>query len=149
MSANTPGMASCFCLPTKVCVDRRPLSCRKQSCHLLHQACVCVLPVAGTIAVCSCERNDFALLRNIQARFVGWAVLETALRQVAYLGIVKAPLHKNRNNCVHSLPKCCCVSRCSALVLFHFLLSSFLSLPSPPLPISLLPSPSLLQSRWV
>ena len=77
-----------------------------------------VFPIAGTIAVYSCERDGFALLRNIQARYVGWAVLETALRQVAYHYIVKCLSEQGQG---HSPP--------SSLPLSPSPLSS-----SPPLP---------------
>ena len=63
------------------------LGSRQLPFHNTELVCV-VLYAAGNIAVYSCEKNGFAKLRNIQALFVGWAVLETAFRQVTHQGSV-------------------------------------------------------------
>lgn len=133
MLANTPRMVNFFCLLTKVRVHSKVfLLWEADSCGFMLHSVHVVFPIAGTIAVYSCERDGFALLRNIQARYVGWAVLETALRQVAYHYIVKCLSEQGQG---HSPP----------------LLPPSLPPPSPlfSLLLPLSPLPFCLQSRWL
>ena len=98
---------------------------------------MCCSYAAGNIAVYSCEKNGFAKLRDIQALFVGWAVLETAFRQVIHQGIAKSPsLQGQEHISVHSNVyrlTTCCTSSCSLCpVLSLSFPLPFLHLPSLP-----------------